>query len=71
MFSNGHEPNCTRFGEDIVLLSMLTKFQKFQDILLCFETLAAQRRVASSDQGHKSHFLTPVKIKGGMGEMPH
>jgi len=42
VFWKEHGPICTKFGGNIVRLSLHTKFKKSSDILLRFETRAAQ-----------------------------
>ena len=63
VFSKGRWPNFTKFGENIVLSSLHTKFERFH-IFFCFETRAAQSQVRWSDRCQKSYFLTLRKIRG-------
>jgi len=63
------EWTCTIFEEDMDQSSALRCMFYISDILLHFETIQRFKCDCVQNQGQISHFLTPVKITGGMGEM--
>ena len=63
LFLRGGQPNCAKFGRNRVPSRNVDT-----DWLLRFEIKAAERKSSIEDRGQISHFLTPVKITGGVGE---
>ena len=60
---------CTKFGGNIARWYAHTKFKNSADILLGFQTTAAQSWALLSDKAKNRTFWPPVKIRGGVGEM--
>ena len=62
-------PICTKLCGNIVRSSLHTKFKNGEDILLRFQTTAAQNLALVSDKAKNRTMGPPVKIRGRAGEM--